>query len=160
VSEFVLQLSYVLRKENKKIVTAESCTGGLVAKLCTDIAGSSAWFERGFITYSNLAKHEMLSVPLSDIEEFGAVSEQVVKKMALGALAGSQANYSLALSGIAGPDGGSEQKPVGTVWLGFASDTAAAITEKMLFSGGRIQVRQQSAEYAISTLLAHIDAGF
>ncbi|MBA2657887.1 MAG: CinA family protein [Tatlockia sp.] len=120
LSEPVAKLTAILGLKNLKISTAESCTGGLIASLLTDLAGSSAWFERGFITYSNLAKQEMLSVDPQLISSHGAVSQEVAEAMALGALAHSQSPLSLAVTGIAGPGGGSVQKPVGTVWIAWA----------------------------------------
>lgn len=160
MSKIVNKLAKVLIANNKKIVTAESCTGGLVAKLLTDVAGSSAWFERGFVTYSNLAKHEMLGVAISDIEKYGAVSEEIVRQMALGALKKSHCDFALSISGIAGPGGGSSAKPIGTVWFAFAAKDSKLVTEMKHFSGGRKKVRQESAEFAINSLLLHIEQVF
>jgi nicotinamide-nucleotide amidase len=114
------ELAGQLTAREWKLATAESCTGGGVAYQLTETAGSSAWFERGFVTYSNLAKVEMLGVKQSTLESFGAVSEQVVRAMAEGALSHSQAQVSIAITGIAGPEGGSKEKPVGSVWFGWA----------------------------------------
>lgn len=155
MSDYVLDLAKLLLSKDKKITTAESCTGGLVAKMCTDIAGSSAWFDRGFVTYSNQSKQDMLAVPQKTITQYGAVSEQVVGQMALGALANSQANFSLSISGVAGPSGGSVDKPLGMVWFGFAIDSKLS-TECMNFVGDREQVRKQSAEYALMRMLEYI----
>jgi PncC family amidohydrolase len=109
------------RRGGQRVCTAESCTGGLIAKTFTDLAGSSDWFERGFVTYSNEAKSEMLAVPASIIEDYGAVSEPVATAMASGALRHSRADYAIAVTGVAGPGGGSEEKPVGTVWIPAAA---------------------------------------
>lgn len=121
----LMQLSEVvglaLKQRGATLTTAESCTGGWVAKAITDIAGSSAWFERGFVTYSNEAKAQMIGVREATLEQHGAVSEPVVIEMAIGALKEARADYAISISGIAGPDGGSDVKPVGTVWFGFAT---------------------------------------
>ena len=114
------QISLELLKHSHLLATAESCSGGMIAAACTDLAGSSQWFERGFVTYSNAAKVEMLGVPAALIEQEGAVSEAVARAMADGALAHSQARVSLAVTGVAGPTGGSEAKPLGTVWFAAA----------------------------------------
>ena len=108
----VEQIAALLLKKSKRLAVAESCTGGWVAKALTDLAGSSVWFERGFVTYSNQAKHEMLGVAESTLETYGAVSQETVFEMAIGALINSQADFSLSISGIAGPGGGSAEKPV------------------------------------------------
>ncbi len=141
-----------LIKHKMLLASAESCTGGLIAMLCTDVAGSSCWFERGMITYSNEAKIEMLGVKKSTIETYGAVSQQVVEQMALGALKNSHADIAVAVTGIAGPTGGTEQKPVGTVWIAWASDKNLS-KEKFLFQGNREKVREQTAKKAIEGLL-------
>jgi nicotinamide-nucleotide amidase len=139
------------------LATAESCTGGWVAKLCTDLAGSSAWFERGFVTYANAAKVEMLGVPESMLVSHGAVSEETVRAMALGALAHSSADYALAISGIAGPSGGSADKPVGTVWLAWARSEEGrhvVVARHEHFAGDRDEVRRQAAWTALAGMLA------
>ena len=149
-------LAKVLIARNMSMVTAESCTGGLIAASCTQLSGSSAWFERGFVTYSNAAKSELLGVPSSLIETQGAVSEEVAKAMALGALAHSPAHISVAVTGIAGPTGGSAAKPVGTVCLAWAwRDSQQALhSEAMLrqFEGTRSEVRYATAELALAHL--------
>jgi nicotinamide-nucleotide amidase len=134
------------------LATAESCTGGLIAAACTDLAGSSDWFERGFVTYSNAAKSELLSVPPQLIETHGAVSEAVVRAMALGALTHAKAQVAIAVTGIAGPGGGSADKPVGTVWLGWAIQ-GQVFSQCQQFAGDRAQVREASVRYALSRLL-------
>ncbi len=145
------------------LATAESCTGGMVAARCTDLAGSSLWFERGFVTYSNEAKHEMLGVETALIKTHGAVSEEVARAMALGALRHSRAQVSVAITGVAGPGGGSADKPVGTVWFAWAvpsdsgptlgADTAFLKTQMCGFDGNRAAVRQASLNHALAGLL-------
>lgn len=142
------------------MVTAESCTGGGVAQCLTSVAGSSCWFDRGFITYSNEAKQEMLDVPAAMIEKHGAVSEEVAVAMARGALAHSRAQLAVAVTGIAGPGGGSAEKPVGTVWLAWATETKTKRL-RQCFGGDRQSVRRQSEEAALQgvlELLAQLDA--
>ncbi|WP_462321846.1 nicotinamide-nucleotide amidase [Halochromatium sp.] len=147
------ELGQCLQASGDRLVTAESCTGGWIAKCITDIAGSSAWLERGFVTYSNEAKQEMLGVSADTLAQHGAVSEAVVREMAQGALARSQATLAVSVSGIAGPGGGTPQKPVGTVCFGWARvDRAEA--ETRLFPGDRDQVRRQSVEHALRLLIA------
>lgn len=141
-----------LKCQGAVLTTAESCTGGWLAKVITDIAGSSAWFERGFVTYSNAAKAQMIGVEQQVLERHGAVSEPVVSQMAQGALTAAHASYAVSISGIAGPDGGSEFKPVGTVWFGFASREGGVVTRHECFSGDREAVRRQATVYALQTL--------
>ena len=150
----VEQLAASLLQDKKRLTVAESCTGGWIAKVLTDLAGSSAWFERGFVTYSNEAKQEMLGVMASTLETQGAVSEKVVTEMALGALKNSHADISLSVSGIAGPDGGSDDKPVGLVWFAWcckfsADEDAVLMSEQKIFSGNRDAVREQAVEHAL-----------
>jgi nicotinamide-nucleotide amidase len=134
------------------IATAESCTGGLVAGAITSIAGSSGWFERGFVTYSDLAKEQQLGVASATIERFGAVSEETAKAMAQGAVRGAAAQWAVAVTGIAGPDGGSPDKPVGTVWFAWAGpDHLQAL--KRQFDGDRAAVRQASIQVALEGLI-------
>jgi len=139
------------------IATAESCTGGWVAKALTDVAGSSAWFERGFVTYSNAAKHEMLGVRAAVIEAQGAVSEAVVCEMVRGAIANSRADMALAVSGIAGPGGGTAEKPVGTVWFAWGRSGGTPVARMLHFDGGREQVRRQAALAAMQGALQFIE---
>ena len=134
------------------IATAESCTGGLVAGAITSIAGSSGWFERGFVTYSDLAKEQQLGVASSTIERFGAVSVETAKAMAQGAVRGSAAQWAVAVTGIAGPDGGSPDKPVGTVWFAWAGPDHLQ-TLKRQFDGDRAAVRQASVQVALEGLI-------
>ena len=151
-------LALILVERSWKIALAESCTGGLVSTTLTDLAGSSDWFERGYITYSNEAKSECLDVPIEIIEAFGAVSEQVAKAMADGARRKADVNVAISITGIAGPTGGSPEKPVGTVCFGWSikqnvGDDIKTITITKQFSGDRQAVRVQACDYALSKLL-------
>jgi len=138
-----------------KIATAESCTGGLVAALLTDIAGSSAVFERGFVTYSNKAKEEMLGVPGDVLADFGAVSEPVARMMAEGAMANSRANISVAITGVAGPGGGTRMKPVGTVHIACARENRAVLHEMLQLGDiGREGIRMAAVETALNLIQA------
>ncbi len=143
----------LLLKKQLRLVTAESCTGGLIAAACTDLAGSSAWFERGFVTYSNLAKTELLDVPERVLRRAGAVCGPVAQAMAEGALAHSHAQVAVAVTGVAGPSGGSPAKPVGTVWFGFALP-GQVLTEKCHFDGDRAAVRRATVRHALARLVA------
>ncbi len=146
------QLAELLQTKKLKLVTAESCTGGLIAGACTDLAGSSAWFERGFVTYSNDAKTELLGVEERLLRRAGAVCEGVARAMVVGALAHSHAQVAVAVTGVAGPTGGSPAKPVGTVWFGFAVP-GTLITEKCHFSGERAAVRAATVQHAFARLV-------
>ena len=143
-----------LKEKKFFITTAESCTGGLLAKTLTDVAGSSAYFDRGFITYSNSAKQEILGVKPKVLEEFGAVSEPVAKEMAEGALKNSHAHISIAITGIAGPDGGTKDKPVGTVCIAWARLGSLTKTATINLKGDRASVRMQSVVYVLQWLLS------
>ncbi|HEY4449848.1 MAG TPA: nicotinamide-nucleotide amidase [Steroidobacteraceae bacterium] len=156
LQELAARVGHKLRAAGRRIVTAESCTGGWVSKVLTDIAGSSQWFECGFVTYSNEAKIRDLGVSASTLESFGAVSEQAVREMAEGALRTAHANVAVAVSGIAGPDGGSPAKPVGTVWFCAAARAGTAIdiiAEQQLFDGDRAQVRSDAVEHSLRLIL-------
>ena len=142
----------LLLKKQLRLVTAESCTGGLIAAACTDLAGSSAWFERGFVTYSNAAKTELLGVSERVLRRAGAVCGPVAQAMAEGALAHSHAQVAVAVTGVAGPSGGSPAKPVGTVWFGFALP-GQVLTEKCHFDGDRAAVRQATVRHALTRLV-------
>ncbi|MHB1429649.1 MAG: CinA family protein [Rhodocyclaceae bacterium] len=135
------------------VATAESCTGGWAAEVITHTAGSSAWFDRGFVTYANAAKADMLGVRLITIETFGAVSLETAGEMAAGALTNSNAMISLAITGIAGPAGGSQEKPVGTVCFGWCLKNQVPSCERRLFEGDREAVRRQSVIHALSGLI-------
>lgn len=155
VSDLVAQLADRLVAQRRYLSTAESCTGGLISGHCTGLAGSSDWFDRGFVTYSNAAKQDMLGVSPSLIEGYGAVSEAVAVAMVQGALAHSQADYAIAVTGIAGPGGGSEEKPVGTVWIAVAGPGQYRAT-CYSFDGDRQAVREASVRQALGDLLALI----
>ncbi len=144
----------VLLGRGWRLATAESCTGGLIAAACTGLAGSSDWFERGFVTYSNESKHELLGVPLALIAQHGAVSAEVAVAMADGALRQSRADVAVAVTGVAGPTGGSVDKPVGTVWVALAVKGQPTQTELMNFSGDRAAVREQTVESVLRRLAA------
>lgn len=146
------QLADLLLKKQLQLVTAESCTGGMIAAACTDLAGSSAWFERGFVTYSNDAKAELLGVEDRVLRRAGAVCEAVARAMAEGALAHSKAQVAVAVTGVAGPTGGSPSKPVGTVWFGFALP-GQVVTEKCHFPGDRAAVRTATLQHALTRLV-------
>lgn len=152
----VQELAEAARQRRQRVATAESCTGGLVAAWFTSLAGSSDWFDRGYITYSNEAKVEELGVPPELIEREGAVSEAVVRAMALGARGRSGADWAVALTGIAGPSGGSDDKPVGTVWVAWAGPEGAVEARRFQFTGDRLAVREQAASEAIAGLTGRL----
>ncbi len=151
-TEQVLSLSRLLLDKKLQLATAESCTGGLIAAACTDLAGSSAWFERGFVTYSNDAKMELLGVEERLLRRACAVCEGVARAMVTGALTHSKAQVAVAVTGVAGPTGGSASKPVGTVWFGFAVP-GQVVTEKCHFDGDRAAVRAATVRHAFIRLL-------
>jgi nicotinamide-nucleotide amidase len=144
-----------LKAARGMLVTAESCTGGWVAEAVTSIAGSSDWFERGFVTYSNASKEELLGVSANTLKEHGAVSEQTAREMAEGALARAKGTLALAITGVAGPGGGSREKPVGTVCFAWA-DKKKTVVETRHFSGDRESVRRQSVLRALEGVLEHL----
>ena len=146
------RLAEVLQARGWMLATAESCTGGLIAAACTDLSGSSNWFDRGFVTYSNDAKTQMLGVDAALIAQHGAVSEVVARAMAFGAVRHSDAQVSVAVTGVAGPTGGSPQKPVGTVWFGFQVD-GQLTSETHRFDGDRAAVRAATVRHALQRLL-------
>lgn len=150
--EICQSLAERLTESGLKLATAESCTGGMIAAACTDLPGSSAWFDRGFITYSNAAKTELLAVEERLLRRAGAVCEGVARAMVLGTLSHSQAQVAISVTGVAGPTGGSPAKPVGTVWFGFAVP-GQVITEKRHFEGDRAQVRTATVHHALKRLL-------
>lgn len=151
-------LAPLLTRTGVMVVTAESCTGGALAAALTSVAGSSVWFERGFVTYSNGAKQELLGVPAAVLAKEGAVSAATAELMVAGALAQSRAEFAISITGIAGPGGGTWTKPVGTVWFGFGRRGASARSEAARFSGDRDAVRRQSVAHALRRLLAEIEA--
>lgn len=147
-----VQVGDALRSQGLRLATAESCTGGWVSQCLTAVAGSSDWFERGFVTYSNEAKQEMLGVPAEVLIRHGAVSEATALAMATGALAHSHADWSLAITGVAGPSGGSPEKPVGLVCFAWAGPSGFVATCSRRFAGDRAAVRAQSVEFVLSEL--------
>ena len=157
MKELAERIAARLEARGAMLATAESCTGGWAAQALTAIAGSSAWFERGFVTYSNAAKEEMLGVRAATLARHGAVSEETAREMALGALERSRANVAFAITGIAGPSGGSRDKPVGTVCFGWAVKGRAPVWQTRHFAGDREAVRRQSVEHALSRMLELLD---
>lgn len=153
MSNLSIQVGIALKSHGLMLTTAESCTGGGVAQAVTDIAGCSAWFERGFVTYSNLSKQQMLGVTEATLIAHGAVSEAVVREMVSGALAHSSAQISLAVSGIAGPDGGTIAKPVGTVWFAWGRSSGECVARHYVLAGDRAEVRQQAVDIALQGIL-------
>jgi nicotinamide-nucleotide amidase len=162
IAHLVTELADALRARGWQLASAESCTGGMIAAACTDLAGSSDWFERGVVSYSNEAKIALLGVPISLLEQHGAVSEPVVRAMAEGMQRSSGADLAVAVTGIAGPAGGTPAKPVGTVWFGFAQrDAAGSVqvdSEHRRFDGDRARVRLATVEHALRGLLQRVGA--
>jgi nicotinamide-nucleotide amidase len=153
--ETAYQLGRRLHEHNFWLCTAESCTGGWLGKILTDVKGSSHWYDRGFITYTNQAKQDMLGVSEETLVEFGAVSEPTVLEMARGALAHSRADCSVAITGIAGPGGASPDKPLGTVWIAWARSTDFIHSECHHFTGNREEVRRQAVQTAALGIIKH-----
>jgi nicotinamide-nucleotide amidase len=151
--ELAERLGKWLMASGKMVATAESCTGGWIAQSLTEVPGSSAWFDRGFVTYSNSAKTQMLGVKYETLETYGAVSAETAKEMVLGALACSEAQFAIAVTGIAGPDGGTDEKPVGTVFIAWANKDGAIKVKKNLFYGNRHEIRVQSVQLAIQGMM-------
>ena len=149
------QIGEILCKKNAKLTTAESCTGGGISKAITAVSGSSQWFEFGFVTYANTAKQKLLGVSQETLDQYGAVSEQVVREMAQGAIQQSNADYAIAVSGIAGPDGGTEQKPVGTVWICWQTPQQIW-TQKFMLKGDRQAIRTAAIKNSLQQLLQHL----
>jgi nicotinamide-nucleotide amidase len=158
VDALVVCLAAALRAREATLATAESCTGGMVAAACTSLAGSSEWFERGVVTYSNAAKSELLDVPAPLIAAHGAVSAEVARAMAAGVLARSPARFAVAVTGIAGPGGGTLDKPVGTVWIATAARGGASEATLLQASGDRAAIRQRSLVRALEQVLARVEA--
>ncbi|MCL6416340.1 nicotinamide-nucleotide amidohydrolase family protein [Aestuariirhabdus sp. Z084] len=150
------QVGVALEAGKDVLATAESCTGGGIACAITEIAGSSVWFDAGFVTYSNEAKQRMLGVQSATLERFGAVSEDVVLEMTSGSLDRSNASVAVSVSGVAGPGGGTEDKPVGTVWIAWQRKGQSGQARKFCFSGGRHAVRQQTVVAALNGVLARL----
>jgi nicotinamide-nucleotide amidase len=147
------RLSEYCIAQGRMLMTAESCTGGWVAKVCTDLPGSSRWFEQGFVTYSNGAKQSMLGVSAETLSEHGAVSEGVVREMVAGALEHGNGDLAVAISGIAGPGGGTHFKPLGTVWIAWQRKGGGATARRFHFEGDRAAVRFQAVEAALTGLI-------
>jgi len=147
------QVGRTLKEHGLMLVTAESCTGGGVAQAITEVAGSSVWFERGFVTYSNQSKQQMLGVAESCLRQYGAVSEAVVREMVAGALRNSAAQVAVAVSGIAGPDGGTLEKPVGTVWFAWGVAHGLTLAQRHRLDGDRAAVREQSVHIALQGII-------
>lgn len=154
VNPFAKKLGELLTQQGALVTTAESCTGGGLSYTITTVPGCSAWFERGFVTYTNRAKIEMLQVSEQTLNAHGAVSEETAKEMAKGALLVSRADYSIAITGIAGPTGGSKEKPVGTVWIACAKRDEFTYASCHHFSGGREEIRADSVQQALKNLLS------
>ena len=147
--ELAEQVGHILKVRRKTIATAESCTGGGIAQAITEVPGSSVWFDRGFVTYSNTAKVQMLGVNPHTLEHYGAVSAETAAEMAAGALARSDAGVAVAVTGIAGPDGETPDKPIGTVFIAWVHKNGEAKTVKKKFAGNRRQIREQTVKSAL-----------
>lgn len=153
ITELAKQLGKQLKDQNLIICTAEACTGGGIAQAITEIPGSSAWFDRGFVTYSNTAKLQMLKVKQHTLDIYGAVSKEVAIEMVEGALVNSDADLTISVTGIAGPDGGSKQKPVGTVYIARGIKDEQVKCVKHIFSGDRVEIREQTVKAALQGCL-------
>ncbi len=153
MNQLAAQVGTALHEQGMVLATAESCTGGGVATAVTEIAGSSAWFDRGFVTYANQAKMDMLGVSPSTLLRFGAVSEATVREMVEGALQHSHAHIALAVSGIAGPGGGTPEKPVGTIWFAWGIKGELSAARKYLLEGDRAEIRQQAVNIALQGVI-------
>ena len=158
LAALVERLAAALTARGWSMATAESCTGGWIAKCCTDRAGSSEWFESGVVSYSNRAKQDLLGVAAATLARVGAVSREVALEMAEGVRRRAGTEAAVAVTGIAGPDGGSAEKPVGTVWFGWAFDEQAAAAERVIFAGDREAVRRQTVAHALQGLLQRLGA--
>lgn len=156
LSAVASELGEALLLTRSRMVTAESCTGGWVGHVITSVAGSSRWYDRGFITYSNASKREMLGVSAGVIARYGAVSEQTARAMAEGALEYSQAQFALSITGIAGPGGGSDEKPVGLVWFAWAGKNLKTISQYSRFAGDRQAVQRQAVYHALQSMLSFV----
>ncbi|MFT3735136.1 MAG: CinA family protein [Rhodocyclaceae bacterium] len=152
LTKLAVEVGAFLHARHWTLATAESCTGGLVAAAITEVAGSSGWFDNGFVTYSNEAKVRMLGVSIETLEDYGAVSETTVREMLAGALSRSGASVAVALSGIAGPTGGTHDKPVGTVWMAWGTPTEQHV-HHAVFPGNRAAVREAAARFVLEAIL-------
>ena len=155
VEHIIKEISKILKKKNYSVATAESCTGGLIAHTLTNISGSSDYFDRGIVSYSNIAKMELLDVPSNLLEEYGAVSELVARAMADGIRKKSNVDIGLGITGIAGPTGGTKDKPVGLVYISLAG-SKNVIVKRFVFSGERLQNKESSCNAALQMLLEHL----
>ena len=158
MDELARKLGARLKRGNETLATAESCTGGWAAQVVTSVAGSSAWFERGFVTYSNAAKQELLGVRTETLRAHGAVSEETAREMARGALGRSRATVAVSITGVAGPAGGTPEKPVGTVCFAWARGGAVR-SETRQFGGDRESIRRQSVILALEGVMRALDGG-
>ncbi len=156
IADSIKPLIDLMTDKNMKLATAESCTGGMLSQWCTSVDGSSRWFECGFVTYSNASKIKLLGVQLKVLDEYGAVSQQVAEQMALGVLTHSDADVSVSITGIAGPGGGSEAKPVGTVYIATAGLSQRVDARHYLFEGNRQEIRQKTSFAAIQHLVEYL----
>lgn len=154
IEEICLQLGSLLAQKKIHIAVAESCTGGMLSQYLTSIPGSSAWFDRGFVTYSNESKIDLLDVDTKTLSNFGAVSKETASEMALGALNKSRANITLSITGIAGPGGGSSDKPIGTVFFAIAYQNKIIFNASKVFPGSRENIRESSCLFALNQVLA------
>ena len=159
VYSLAVNLGNRLKSLNWQLALAESCTGGAIAQAVTDVPGSSAWFDRGFVTYSNAAKLEMLGVKQTTLDDFGAVSQETALEMVAGTLAHSHANLALAVTGIAGPDGGSAEKPIGTVFISWQCRGHSGVCVKQCFSGDRLAIRRQVVGFCLYKLTTLAETG-
>ena len=153
LQDFAMQAGTALSRQELMRVTAESCTGGWLGQTITSIAGSSGWFDRGFVTYTDISKQEMLGVSNATLERYGAVSEQTAYEMAAGAVARSHAQVAVSITGIAGPDGGTAQKPVGMICFAWVMKDGMALTETRYYSGSREEIRRQSVAGALQGVI-------
>lgn len=153
---FAKEIGDKLKSQQLQLVTAESCTGGQLAQTITSVPGASQWFERGFVTYSNLSKQQILGVDQTLLKQYGPVSEEAVLAMAIGALNKSPAAISIAITGLAGPDGGTNETPVGTVWAAWVRKNSFQKTQRQHYTGDRLIVRYAAVEFALQTLLSLI----
>ena len=159
LENLIQQVAALLLNQQQQLATAESCTGGWLAKCCTDLAGSSTWFDRGFIPYSNQAKQDLLSVSATTLERYGAVSVETATEMAEGTLMHSQASISVAITGIAGPSGGTVDKPVGTICFAFSRQNHPTISAQHVFNGDREMIRRQAVATALQGIIKNARDG-
>lgn len=157
LSQLSTEVGRILVGSKFKLSTVESCTGGWIGKVLTDVAGSSSWYECGYVTYSDASKIRLVGVSPKVLRQSGAVSERVAQEMAQCSFAYTGADIALAVTGIAGPGGGTQEKPVGTVWFSWAARTGACKTERKVFAGDRKSIREQTVRFALSTLISFLE---